>query len=72
MVGISYFTQNDAITLASVIEKAYGQTGYEAMFWDDVVDRNLDKLKLRIYPVNASQITEIDTVDELKYANEGR
>ena len=65
MVGISYFTHNDAITLANVIEKAYGQTGYEVMFWDEVVDRNLDKLKLRIHPVNASQITEIDTVEEL-------
>lgn len=65
MVGISYFTHNDAITLANVIEEAYGQTGYEAMFWDEVVDRNLDKLKLRIHPVNASQITEIDTVEEL-------
>ena len=33
--------------------------------YDDVVNGNLDKLDLTVYEINNSQITEIDTVEEL-------
>ena len=66
MVGLSYFTKNDAEILANSIEKAYGKNGYEDLFWDDVVNNNLDKLRLKIHPVENSQLIEIDTVEELK------
>jgi CTP:phosphocholine cytidylyltransferase-like protein len=69
MVGISYFTQKDATILANAIDKTYGQHGYESLFWDDVVNLNLDKLKLKIFPVNDNQIIEIDTVKELNIVN---
>lgn len=69
MVGISYFTENDAKILLEVIENAYGINDFEKLFWDDVVDRNLDKLKLKIYPVSENQIVEIDTVEELNKIN---
>ena len=69
MVGISYFTKDDAKILSEVIENAYGINDYEKLFWDDVVDRNLDKLKLKIYPVSENQIVEIDTVEELNKIN---
>lgn len=69
MVGISYFTQKDAKTLSKVIGEAYGQKGYESWFWDDVVNQNLDKLKLKVFPVYDKQIVEIDTVEELKRVN---
>ena len=65
MVGLSYFTKNDADILADAILNAYGQKGYEDLFWDDVVNNNLDKLKLKIHPVKNSQLIEIDTVEEL-------
>ena len=66
MVGLSYFTKNDAEILANSIEKAYGKNGYEDLFWDDVVNNNLDKLRLKIHPVENSQLIEIDTVEELE------
>jgi len=65
MVGLSYFTKVDARILSKVISESYGKDGYENLFWDDVVNSNLDKLKLTICPVSATQIVEIDTVDEL-------
>ncbi len=65
MVGVSYFDKADAEKLAAAIDKAYGQAGYEDMFWDDVVNNNLDILKLMVKPVNEGSIIEIDTVDEL-------
>lgn len=69
MVGISYFTAPDAGILADKIEKAYGRGAYETLFWDDVVNSNLSELKLRVHPVGADDIYEIDTVEELKIVN---
>lgn len=69
MVGLSYFTKKDAKILSEVINNAYYKKGYENLFWDDVVNNNLDKLKLLIHPVNEKQIVEIDTVQELNAIN---
>lgn len=70
MVGLSYFTKTDASILADAIQEAYGREGYESLFWDDVVNNNLDKLKLRVHPVLDNQIIEIDTVEELNKVNQ--
>lgn len=70
MVGIAYFCQEDAKTLKKAIRNVYASSGYEEMFWDDVVNMNLDKLALKVLPVTEDQIVEIDTVTELEYVNE--
>lgn len=69
MVGISYFRQADSVTLRDAIEEAYGAEGYEKLFWDEVVDRNLDRLRLSVHPIGEKQIYEIDTVEELERLN---
>lgn len=69
MVGISYFTAADAGVLSQKIEEAYGKSGYEKLFWDDVVNDNLSKLKMTVSPVSESDIYEIDTVEELNLIN---
>lgn len=69
MVGLSYFTKNDSKTLCNAIDNAYYKDGYENLFWDDVVNNNLDKLILKIHPVNEKMIVEIDTVQELEAIN---
>ena len=69
MVGLSYFNPTDALTLAEKITAAYGAEGYEKLFWDDVVNANLSQLRLKIEPVKAGDIIEIDTVEELEAAN---
>ena len=65
MTGIAYFTEKDAKILHSAIEKEYGAPGYEALFWDDVVNKHIHELKLKVHPVTQDQIFEIDTPDEL-------
>lgn len=72
MVGISFFRSPDAKILKTAIEEAYSVPGFETLFWDDVVNDNLDKLDLTVEPVIEGQITEIDTVKELEKMNEGR
>ena len=47
-------------------KETYGKEGHEKLFWDEVVDENLDKLNLGICPVDGSQIVELDTCEELK------
>ena len=65
MVGIAYFKQREAVMLKDAINETYALGGYENLFWDDVVNQNLDKLKLTIQPVLPNQIIEIDSVEEL-------
>jgi len=70
MVGIAYFKAPEAAILSREIGKAYAIPGNEQLFWDDVVNINLDKLDLVIEPVDEGQIVEIDTVEELREIDE--
>lgn len=70
MVGVSYFKKEDACILRDEIEKAYEKEENGNLFWDEVVDRNLDRLKLTIEEVRQGQIVEIDTVEEWERINE--
>lgn len=65
MVGISYFKKTDSIILANEIERAYEADENADLFWDEVVNQNLDKLSLKIFPIEEKQIIEIDTIEEL-------
>ena len=69
MTGVAFFKAADAALLADAIEETYGSEGYEELFWDDVVDRNLHKLRLRVHPVAHDSIVEIDTPQELEEVN---
>lgn len=70
MVGVSYFKKEDACILREEIEKAYEKEENGNLFWDDVVDRHLDRLKLIVEEVLEGQIVEIDTVEEWERVNE--
>ncbi|WP_037325656.1 phosphocholine cytidylyltransferase family protein [Anaerovibrio sp. RM50] len=66
MTGIAYFKEKDARILYDAITEEYGKTGYEELFWDEVVDRHIKDFRLRVHPVDNTQIVEIDTVAELE------
>lgn len=66
MVGIAYFKQKDAQILADAILSAYDEAGHEGLYWDEVVDRNLDKLDMTVHAVRGTELVEIDSVEELK------
>lgn len=70
MVGVAYFKQAEAQILKDEIVKAYDKEENSNLFWDDIVDRNLNKLKLMVEPVREGQLVEIDTVEELMQVNE--
>ena len=66
MTGVAYLKQREAKLIADAVESTYGTEGYEELFWDDVVDKILNKLDLRVWPVREGQIAELDTVEELR------
>lgn len=65
MVGISYFKKADAMLLADKIAQAYKKEENANLYWDEVVDQNLDKFCLKVWQVEEKQIIEIDTIEEL-------
>lgn len=69
MAGIAYLKRSDAGAVADAVRREYRQPGHESLFWDEVVDRQLDMLDIRVHPVGTSQIVEIDTVEELNRIN---
>lgn len=69
MVGVAYFKKKETEILARVVEDTYGMEGYETLFWDEVVNRYLGILRLRIHSIEDGQIEEIDTVEEVHAAN---
>ena len=69
MVGVSYFKKADAVLDADAVEAAYGKGDYADLFWDDIVNRSLDRLNLCVYPLETDDIIEIDTPAELDAVN---
>lgn len=65
MVGIAYFKQEDAKILRDKMMQAYNIEENAGLFWDEIVDQNLDRFHLKVFPVEEGQIVEIDTVEEL-------
>lgn len=67
MCGVAWFKAGDAGLIRDSIDDAYSKPGtYETLFWDDIVNRELGKLNLRVHPVKSDQIVEIDSVAELE------
>ena len=69
MVGMAYFKADEAAMIADKVEARYHTKGYEDLFWDDVVNENLNEIKLTISQIEDGDITEIDTPQELEAAN---
>lgn len=70
MVGLSYWTKEDAMFLREAIRELYKTKGHEDLFWDEVVDKHVDDLYVTIKEVSRKQIVEIDTCEELDEMNE--
>lgn len=66
MVGISYWKKQDAKKIQKAIVKAYQRAGHEQMFWDEIVDRELEHLQLTVSEVKPDEVVEVDTEEELR------
>lgn len=66
MAGISYWLKEDAAEIAKALDRAYKEPGHGKLFWDEVVNKILDKVNVGVYPIKPGQITELDTVEDFK------
>lgn len=67
MCGVCFLKADDARIIKEAVIEAYKHPGeYEQKYWDEIVDQELDKVDMTVYPVKNEQIVEIDTVAELK------
>lgn len=66
MCGVAWFKAKDAAMISAAIDEAYLHPGtYENLFWDDIVNQQLQNVDLTVHPVEHTQIVEIDSVAEL-------
>ncbi|MCL2206910.1 MAG: phosphocholine cytidylyltransferase family protein [Fibromonadales bacterium] len=68
MAGISYWLKEDAAEIAKALLAAYEEPEHGNLFWDEVVNRVLNKINVGVYPIKPEQIREIDTPEDLKLA----
>lgn len=67
MCGVCYLKAADAQVVRDATVEAYRHPGeYEQKYWDEIVDQELSRIEMVVHPVDASQIVEIDSVEELK------
>ena len=66
MGGITWLRKEDAKILAEAIRNAYQKEGHETLFWDNILDQNLDRIHLTVQPITEAQVVELDTVSELQ------
>ena len=65
MAGISYWISEDVAEIAKALDAAYKEPEHVKLFWDEVVNRVLDKVKVGVYPIKPEQIIELDSENDL-------
>ncbi len=71
MCGISYWLKDDIAEVAKAISAAYQEPSHKDLFWDEVVNRVLNKINVSVYPIKLGQIVELDTEDDLNKLTKG-
>lgn len=66
MAGISYWKQSDAFQIKEAVRQAYMEKDHVYLFWDEVVNRLLGRIKVAVQEVPSGSIVEIDTMKELE------
>lgn len=65
MSGVSYWNQKDGELLVSFLESLISNSGFEDLFWDNLVKDNLDILSIKVQELDSNDLFEIDSVEEL-------
>jgi CTP:phosphocholine cytidylyltransferase-like protein len=71
MCGISYWLKDDVAEVAKAISATYLEPNHKDLFWDEVVNRVLNKINVSVHSINPGQIVELDTEDDLNKLTKG-
>lgn len=68
MSGVSYWSLEDGKKIYELLEHMVDQDGFENLFWDDLVKDNLEEFYIKIYKIKSNDWVEIDSLEDLKKA----
>ena len=70
MSGVSYWTKEDGKYIKEKLEEAIHNRDFKELYWDNIVAENLSNLEIKIKEINTDDWFEIDSVKDLKKAEE--
>jgi len=65
MCGVSYWLKDDIVEVVKAISDAYQEPNHKDLFWDEVVNRVLDRINIVVHSIKPGQIVELDTEEDL-------
>lgn len=68
--GISYWTKEDGKYIAKKIEEAVNTSGFDNLYWDEVVIDNIKNIEIQLKVLKDDDVFEIDSVNDLKKVEE--
>ncbi|MEH7115502.1 sugar phosphate nucleotidyltransferase [Neobacillus niacini] len=69
IAGVSYWTQKDGRIIKEKLEEAIDSRNYKDLYWDNIVQENLNNINLKITKVNSDDWFEVDSLEDLDQAN---
>ncbi|SDM69613.1 sugar phosphate nucleotidyltransferase [Bacillus sp. OK048] len=70
IAGVSYWTQTDGLYIKEKLEEAIESRDYKNLYWDNIVQENINNIHLKITKVNSDDWFEIDSIEDLERAND--
>jgi len=70
MSGVSFWTKEDGALIKSCLEDVISKGNFDNVYWDDVVSRVLKKTNTFIEKIDSNDWFEIDSLEDLKNAEE--
>lgn len=68
--GISYWTKEDGEFIAEKMKEAVSTSGFDALYWDDIVKDNVKNIDIYLRELNYGDAFEIDSLADLKVVGE--
>lgn len=68
--GISYWTKEDGKYIAKKIEETVNNSGFDNLYWDEVVIDNISDINIQLKVLNDNDVMEIDSVEDFKKVEE--
>ena len=70
MCGISYWSKDEGEYIKEKLEKISDIEDYKNLYWDNIVKENISNLNIKIEKLKKDDLFEIDSVEDLKKAEE--
>ncbi len=77
MMGIAFWNEEFCTKFIEILEHIYNQEETRGYYWEDILIRHLDELKMKVRRYQSNVIYEFDSLDELRrfdksYINDSR